>query len=396
MIPAQPYLTQYIREDRCFLIQFPPDQPLDELETCIVNIATQPRWSENIPHQWVFMNSEINDKKISRILPFGDLHDRMLVKKDKKVQSAADMLRYYHDAGRVLFFDEEGLRDSVIIGVQWFVNAFKTIITDRLHVRGYLADHKNWKEYYTTGNLKNSLLLEIWKMKESEVKATPNMQDGEAKVNEKGNLLHHKGSMLQYMQRLGLMAVGRDLHYIPCMNKRKFEEIQKKFIQESTAKTSVLVYAFDFLPFFLFYQVVVACMQIRDWGVMESSGIKCLYKNAAMFKHESHDVAIFVTPCSIQFQVIRRGNGLKKDVTFKIRQSIDEILRNVTKTFHKHLSFRVGFTCMEKQDQVIGLDIDGIFIEESELKSGKEVRCPRHELENYHTVNADYLKYFWN
>jgi hypothetical protein len=179
------------------------------------------------------------------------------------------------------------------------------------------------------------------------------------------------------------------------MNKRKFEETQKTFIQESASRTSVLVYAFDFLPFFLFYQVVVACMQIRDWRVMESNGMKCLYKNAAMFKHESHDVAIFVTPCSIQLQVIRRGGGLMKNVTIEIRRKIDEILRKVTKTFHKHLSFRVGFTCVEKQDQVIGLEIDGIFIEESEFKSGTEVTCPRHELENYHTVNADYLKYFW-
>ncbi|XP_056015003.1 uncharacterized protein LOC130052877 isoform X1 [Ostrea edulis] len=391
VIPAQSDLAQYIREDRCFLIQFPPSQSIAELERCIIDITTQPRWSEKIPHEWVFFNSEINEKKMERIVPISDIHRRLPVKGKEKVQSAADMLRYYHDAGRALFFNEEGLKDSVIIDVQWFVNAFKTIITDRLHVSGYIASRQDWIEYYNTGNLKDSLLIDIWELEEKNI----NTQNKKADSEHCRGLLHHKGSMLKYMERLGLLAVGHDLHYIPCMNKRKFEETQKKVIQDTTSKTSVLVYVFDFLPYFLFYRVVVACMQIRKWRVLKNNDIKCLYKNAAMFKRKDHYVVILVTSTSIQLQIIRKGDMLIKHITVAIRKRIDQLLKDVTDTFHKHLSFKIGYACMEEQDQIIGLEIEGRFLEESKLGSGKKVKCPHHEMEDYHTVNADYLKRFW-
>ncbi|XP_056015008.1 uncharacterized protein LOC125667824 isoform X2 [Ostrea edulis] len=60
VIPAQSDLAQYIRTDRCFLIQFPPNQPIAELERCIIDLTTHSKWSEKIPHEWVFLNSEIN------------------------------------------------------------------------------------------------------------------------------------------------------------------------------------------------------------------------------------------------------------------------------------------------------------------------------------------------
>ncbi|XP_061171300.1 uncharacterized protein LOC133180866 [Saccostrea echinata] len=48
------------------------------------------------------------------------------------------MLRYYHDAGKVLYFNEKDLEKSVIMDVQWFIDAFKHIITDKLHLKdGY-------------------------------------------------------------------------------------------------------------------------------------------------------------------------------------------------------------------------------------------------------------------
>ncbi|XP_062621160.1 uncharacterized protein LOC134282784 [Saccostrea cucullata] len=394
-LPNDSDTNQYIREDRCFLARFPAAQPLVDLEKCIINITLNARWSEKIPHEWVFLSDEINEKsKNQPILSFNDLHRRLPVQEDAKTENAVDMLRYYHDAGKCLFFNEKGLQESVIIDVQWFINAFKTIITDKLHVKGIHASKIDWKEYYETGNLKDTLLDGIWELEDKNSQVLE--KNDEIKRNG-GHYLDYKTTLLNYMMRLGLIAVGKECHYVPSMNKKKFDIAQKEFIQNTESKTSVLVFQFDFLPFFLFYRLVVTLMQVEGLEVLRSKGTKCLYKNTAMFNCSGHYLVVAVTCNSIQFQILHsEADGcLQKEITVAIRQCIDEILMDITNTFHKHLSYTTGFTCLEKNNQIIGIEIDDNFIEEKKLRTGTSMNCPLHQLDDRHKINPDYLTEFW-
>ncbi|XP_062567507.1 uncharacterized protein LOC134229738 [Saccostrea cucullata] len=393
VLPIKSDLASYIREDRCFLMSFPPSDPIKELEMFIVDIASRTKWNEKIPHEWTFLINEMNKNKMDRIVPFPNIRDRLPVEALSKENQACDMLRYYHDSGRILFFQEGKLRNFIILDVQWFVNAFKTIITDNLHVKGIIANRQDWKDYYSTGNLQDTLLVDIWDMEDRNWQ-TANFSDKPICKEDPRFLIHHKDSMLLYMQRLGLIAVGGDLHYIPCMNKRDFNPKvhQKQFFLES-ARTSVLVYFFKFLPYFLFYRLVVACLQIRSWKVLKSKGTKCLYKNAAMFNYKEHDVVIYVTSTSIQLQVVRKTCQLDKSVTLSIRNEIDAHMQNITDTFHKHLSYQTGYIC--SKSQIVGDEVEDRFIKENELGSGNEKTCPLHQVEDYHTINPDYLSMFW-
>ncbi|XP_062566990.1 uncharacterized protein LOC134229289 [Saccostrea cucullata] len=394
-LPNDSDTNQYIREDRCFLARFPAAQPLVDLEKCIIDITLSARWSEKIPHEWVFLNDEINEEsKNQPILSFNDLHGRLPVEKDAKTENAVDMLRYYHDAGKCLFFNEEDLQESVIIDVQWFINAFKTIITDKLHVKGIHASKIDWKEYYETGNLKDTLLDGIWELEDKNSQVLE--KNDEIKRNG-GHYLDYKTTLLNYMMRLGLIAVGKECHYVPSMNKKKFDIAQKEFIQNTESKTSVLVFQFDFLPFFLFYRLVVTLMQIEGLEVLRSKGTTCLYKNTAMYNYRDHYLVVAVTCNSIQFQILHsEADGcLQKEITVAIRQCIDEILMDITNTFHKHLSYTTGFTCLEKNNQIIGIEIDDNFIEEKKLRTGTSMNCPLHQLDDRHKINPDYLTEFW-
>ncbi|XP_062567557.1 uncharacterized protein LOC134229786, partial [Saccostrea cucullata] len=407
VLPNNSHLPQYIQEDRCFCLGFPPTQSLKDLERCIVNITLKSKWSEKIPHEWVFLNDKINDKNSNHSMTsLKELRDKMPVEFTVKEVNTVDMLRYYHDAGKCLFFNERGLRDSIVTDVQWFINAFKTTITDKLHVKGIIASKEEWEEYYSTGNLVDSLLNGIWKMEEEKMQAASQItfvdiseRDDYESLNASGvnniSYLYHKAALLKYMMRLGLLAVGEKCHYVPCMNKKSFDIVKKSFVQRFKEKTSVMVFQFDFLPFFLFYRLVVALMQRKELEVLRSHATQCLYKNAAMFSYNNHYFVVAVTVNSIQLQIFESDGRLEKKTTLEIKAVIDGVLKDITDTFHKHLSYKTGFMCKEEQDQIIGVEIDKNFIEKGKLRTGTSMDCPLHQVEDHHTINPDYLLGFW-
>ncbi|XP_062590128.1 probable serine/threonine-protein kinase pats1 [Saccostrea cucullata] len=378
VLPANSNLVQYIRGDRCFCTNLLKD-PIDVFEKAIVQIAAKAKWSEKIPSEWILTDT-FQKEKCRRVMNLEEIKNLFKHLEDEKLvlDLANDMLRYYHDAGKILHFDEEYLRNSVIIDVQWFVNAFKLIITDRHHVKGIVAKRQDWEEFYKTGNLKDSLLDDIWKFEDQSV-----LDSIQTKISSKNTkfdedpyfLLYHKNLLLLYMQRLGLISSGIHTHYVPSMNKKDFGETQKKIIVGSDSKSSVLVYLFDFLPYFFFYRLVVELMQTKNWEVLTSEGISSLYKDAAMFNHKSHNIAIAVTPSTIQLQIFQSGSQSKMlpEVTLSIRKKIEVILQSVTKSFHQSLAYEVGFICDGEEDQILGREIAYNFVEESKMKSGRNM-----------------------
>ncbi|XP_062602573.1 uncharacterized protein LOC134264287 [Saccostrea cucullata] len=220
-LPSHSNLGQYIRDESLFYTQFPVE-PLRDIEQFIVDLAMLSKWSEKIPYEWKCLNQEISSKRsIKRILPFPDVCRIMPVKEYDKIESTKDMLRYYHDAGKVLYFNENGLNEYVIIYVQWFVDAFKIIITDANHVKGIDAFKLEWDEFYSTGNMKSNIQSRIWK-KEDEKLLNRLRIENKVQIEKDGPrfLSYHKNVLLSYMQRLGLISVGGGSHYVPCMNKR--------------------------------------------------------------------------------------------------------------------------------------------------------------------------------
>ncbi|XP_061195056.1 probable serine/threonine-protein kinase pats1 [Saccostrea echinata] len=383
VLPVNSDLVQYIIEDRCFCTEF-PIAPIKDLEEFLVQIAAEEKWSEQIPDEWVFFDEKIQKEKNKRVLEFDIIEKVFMHHEDEKqiLNLAKDMLRYHHDAGKILHFNEEHLSKTVIIDVQWFVNAFKYIITDRNHVKGIVACRQDWEEFYKTGNLKDSLLSDIWNGEDERLLGTKTSSKNAKLAEDPRFLLYHKEELLLYMQRLGLISSEDQTHYVPSMNKRDFGETQKEIItcKRSNSKSSVLVYLFDFLPYFFFYRIVVALMQIENWNVLESDGIRSLYKDAAMFNHKGHNIVITVTPSTIQLQIFQPNSQMTMlhEVTLSIRKSVESILHSVTKSFHKCLAYQVGFICYGEENQILGREVSYNFVEESKVGSGSQMTCPRH------------------
>ncbi|MES1923194.1 Glycosyl transferases group 1, partial [Bonamia ostreae] len=190
------------------------------------------------------------------------------------IEDVYDMLRYYHDAGKVLYFNETDLADFVILDVQWFVDAFQFIITDKLHMKGIKGRMQDWEEYYQTGHLRDGLLTDIWRKRDLDLHKEL-LENDEVAIeddiaNDSRYLLPYKDTILMFMTRLGLVAVGEEFHYVPCINKKEIDSRLANIIRESKQKSSVLIFQFDFLPYFVFYRLIVSCMQEMRWKVLES------------------------------------------------------------------------------------------------------------------------------
>ncbi|XP_061193255.1 uncharacterized protein LOC133201468 [Saccostrea echinata] len=399
-LPADCHLGQYIRRDRFFCTRFPLE-PLTDLERVLAETAADKTWEENIPHEWMFLNDEIlSTKADQRILSLNHVLQKMPADKYSIQEKANDMLRYYHDTGKILYFNEAGLEEFVVIDVQWFIDAFKTIITDKMHVSGIDASGNDWQEYYSTGYLKEFLLLAIWRRKDEDLLKSlkeENISKECELVEDAHFFTYHKRTLLMYMQRLGLISIGEVSHYIPCINKKSFGKEQKGIIQTSSSRSSIFVFLFEFLPYFLFYRLVVKLIGIKDWRVLKSSNISCLYKNAALFTYQNHNVAVAVTQTTIQLQIFHPEPGFEmlKDVTLSVRQHIEKIMEDITRTFHQRLRYRMGYTCYKEKEQILGIEITHSFIDEKELPIGKEVTCPQHQVEKRHHINPDYLSAYW-
>ncbi|XP_062589276.1 probable serine/threonine-protein kinase pats1 [Saccostrea cucullata] len=414
-IPKSSHLAQYIRDDKFFLADF--NLPLRDLEISFFNIASNQRWNEKIPKEWSFFGIEINQKKIlQRIINVSEIKtaaskitDRGERASNKVKNETLDMLRYYHDAGKALYFNENGLGDKVIIDVQWFIDAFKHIITDKLHFKGIPVTQRDWNEYYNTGKLGDQLLVEIWKHKDEELfeklKNEEKSSEGDEYENEeksygddKRYLQSHKESLLSFMQRLGLLAIGTESHYVPCMNRKEIEKEFPDFIKESQCKSSVLVYQFDFLPFFLFFRLVVACMQEDGWKVLQNQGTSCLYKNAALFSEVGNNIVLSVTEESIQLQVFCPVQGwfLETRTTHRIQERIEELLNDLAGTFYKKILFVRGFRCQMDKEKMIAFDIKEHFLPGKDIPNGDlKLMCPLHSVNDRHIIDTTELTRYW-
>ncbi|XP_061192309.1 uncharacterized protein LOC133200540 [Saccostrea echinata] len=422
--PKSSYLSQYITDHNVYCTDF--TLPLHDLETCFFDIASKKRWNENIPKEWSFFEIEINQKKQrKRILKISGITTEVpeITAKERKCSDKAekgkqDMLQYFHDAGKALYFNENGLNKEVIIDVQWFIDAFKHIITDEIHFKGILVTQGDWDEYYKTGNLRVRLLEEVWKHideefteklkkenqnyesedEDSESEDKDSESEDESYEEDEQFLQCHKESLLNFMQRLGLLAIGTESHYIPCMNRKEIERELLDLINESESKSSVLIYQFEFLPFFLFFRLVVACMQEEGWNVLKNEGTSCLYRNAALFSYMEYNILLSVNKDSIQLQVFQpvAGYVLERVKTCKIQRRIEEMLINLSGTFYRKIQFVRGFRCQTDEGGTIAMNIENHFLPKTMIpKEDRKMVCPLHSITNRHIIDTTELTRYW-
>ncbi|XP_062598980.1 probable serine/threonine-protein kinase pats1 [Saccostrea cucullata] len=235
-------LKHLISPNRYFNVECPPNElspkqqdSIECLRKCIVEtVEKMPQWGEIIPLKWANLEKTLiqmkqKGKKVISVQEIKELNN-VDSPSDKDLN---DGLRFLHEIGQIVHFAEDKMKNVIIVDVQWFVDAFKYIITDEKH----LARIRSKNKLINTGRITESELREIWE------------------YSRDSSYIQHKDEILPYMDKLGLMTEIQDdpsgkTYYIPSLNRTELTDKCKAAINNGQ-KTSIMVFHFKtYLPHF--------------------------------------------------------------------------------------------------------------------------------------------------
>lgn len=232
-----------------------------------------------------------------------------------------DMLLFLHRVGTLLYFDENQLRDTIILDMQWFAQAFKCIVAYDV---GEQNNDPKGVEFLKRGEIDDDELEIIWGKKDA-------------------LYLAKKKEILLYMEQLGLLAACKTeknlFYYIPSMNKREFKDDGKH-----VKKSSILCFQFEKhgqLPVYLFDSIVIKCLKIPEWSILQEKGDNCIYDKVACFSYRH--LIVVMCLCKFQIQVQLRALA-KREIAQGLREEVQNLVEEKIKECKKYV-FQIGYKC---------------------------------------------------
>jgi hypothetical protein len=283
------------------------------------------------------------------------------------------MLQFFHDIREILYFDQMDLKDTIILDVQWFSDAFKNIIADKNHAEEDLFDYINeWETFDETGVLNGQLLNAIWKL------------------HPMNNYMEHKKEILLYMEKLGLLVAldnEEENWYVPSMNKTPYNEQDICRYPSS----SIICFQFNVLPVGIFHRLVAMCIQV-PFRILECEGRQCIYQTAAIFSYDDHHhFVIGLTKSAIQLQVFVFSGNVDPTYCRQIRQKVENVLHISGGTFQSNFEFSVGYKC--KASGFCDEDESCILLKEK--FTTPSFTCPGCPVQKKHTIETNSIIKYW-
>lgn len=342
-----PHLKRQLHPDRTFAIGFPKTGSVLEnsidIKKCIAQLVRDSTsFEEPIRPVWAIFEHILQRNKIQRTMSrklFAEIISQLNEELRINEEEVTKMLCFLHRVGTLLYFDEKGLNETIVLDIQWFVDAFETIISFPVDIlvndTGYSLEL-----FRSTGVFDDEEFDKIWKSKAKE------------------GYISQKREILAYMERLGLLAKffknDQSLYYIPNMNKRKLENND---IHKGISKSSILCFLFDEngqLPVFLYYGIVLKCMKIPEWSVHQKDGQMCLYENLACFLFHNHIVAVCLCKYKIQVQVsVHTKDSIDDNILGEIQQTIEGKIQE-----YKGYTYKIENNC---QNGILNTEDDNSF-----------------------------------
>lgn len=279
---------------------------------------------ENIRPVWALFEHILEKEKIGKVISrktVSNINEKISKEFRLTDRDITDMLLFLHRVGTLLYFDENHLKETIILDIQWFAQAFKFIVAYDVDVRKNDAKRER---FLHTGEIDDDELNRIWMEKDSVY-------------------LSYKTEILSYMEQLGLLAAcktgKKSFYYIPSMNKRRFKDDE-----ETMTKSSILCFQFDEhgqLPVDLFYSIVLKCLKIPEWSILQAKGENCIYDKVACFSYRH--LIVVMCLCKFQIQVQLRVPA-EREIVRELREKVQNLVEEKIKECKKYV-FQIGYKC---------------------------------------------------
>ncbi|VDI06772.1 Hypothetical predicted protein, partial [Mytilus galloprovincialis] len=274
------------------------DEELATLKKQLVDVALDhPRCGELMPTKFVPLELQLARKveENKKILTMDELND--INKQNDKIALTSAQLKSFlkvnHALGKLIYFDEAGLRDNVIIDPVFLVDVLRSIVTDDQFWPEHLKEIlKSLKE---SGKLLKRDLYEIWK------------QDCFREI------WAHNDYIVDMLVHLDIMCRpkddedGSDFFLVPCMISNKREESQ----QIDHDRSIHLAYRFkeEVVPPAILYRFIATFISIWKLRVSAKSSRLMIFTDSADVRIDAdHDMRFDIQGNRFIVSLIHKDN----------------------------------------------------------------------------------------
>ena len=226
-------------------------------------------------------------------------------------------VQFQHNCGYILHFNDPHLKHLVVLDPKLVIDATKCIVTCRPFVLN-LWDKRKWDKMVTTGQIKESYIINVWKKRHEEV-------------------YQYKEYILNVLKRLDIVTTPKVYHegaeanvdflYVPCMLQGNTPEVPSQRRKES------IEVAFNFngvLPPAIYHRLVASCLAL--WPVQKgglSNGMVVLKSG------QHHKILIRRESCSIFVSVNHTTDASKIDLSLvrSLRRFIIQTLERIISVY---------------------------------------------------------------
>ncbi|KAL3888921.1 hypothetical protein ACJMK2_001281, partial [Sinanodonta woodiana] len=323
------------------------DPSLEHLKRRIFELATQqPHWGEEKPARWIPLEEAIMKMKASGVMvaPLSLIEDinRSSSIKIEDRDELEVFLNFQHDIGTILYFNAEGLKDTVVLDPQWMIDALKSLITDHRFIELNPTITKEWYAFNNKGKLTHELIDAIWTKKNK-----PDFHD-------------NKEYLLILMEKLNIIArplsytldgksvKEEDYYLAPCILKQKTpKELICPESDPEKERTSSLCFVCKgmFLPPPIFHRLVGACL--THWPIAKQNNENLIYCGCCAFDiDEYHRLTLHFLGHVIFARVtITADISQSSKVCSEARKFISENLSKITENLGQSLEFEPHIQC---------------------------------------------------
>jgi hypothetical protein len=341
-----------VLQHRIFINAMNPEDPeITVLQNAIVEmICEQPSWGGKMPKPWIHLEMVINKKveKGSKVIPF-KMVEEMNQDNPVKVLSKEDILLFLqvqHAQGNIIYFPLPGLRDYIVISPSYVIDAFKSIVTDKMFCTG--MRRRSLQSMNRDGILLKLDINKIWKPTE---------------------FLKHKDFIICLMCHLDILAEPRvynpenhslmpsQFYYVPSMVSKAG---YPSFLENEDIPSRSVGLSFQFhssiLPSAIGYRFMACCLDM--WEVKTINGEKLLFSglviliiNRALMllvSVKERRIDAFLIHSASRHQII-------PDLAASIRECLSDTLDRISDSYRiasggntaagNNRAFHVEFTC---------------------------------------------------
>ncbi|CAC5420912.1 unnamed protein product [Mytilus coruscus] len=342
------------------------DPEIDRLKDRLVNLAmTQPTWKEQIPMAWVPLLIQLDDMRSKRatIIKTAQIEDINKRNNDLALTESqlTGLLKHQHRTGKILYFDDPGLNQFVIIQPTTLVNILRSFITDEMF---WPEKHKCILERLNrSGKLRKSDLLKIWLDKKYEIDLPSNeFKDFVIKLLVHLDIIvkpvRDNQSDSDFSFYVPCMVRATDLHYFD-------ENIRNRNIEERICLAYKL--ALPVVPPALAFHFIGAAVNI--WPVCEKDGKSLLFYNSAVLYIDKHNELLIRVEGNTIILYLVNQRVIPRDITASIQECLTSALYKIVSCYYKTFesckksnldksklfSKQIGFVC---QDKLCVIDVE--------------------------------------